>query len=218
MSKFLVYGATGFAGGFILAELVARGHSVIAVSLHALTSNETPWDPHVRIVEGSILDLPQFESLAEGADGVVVAVPAMLFHGLGLTEAVLALLPEIAELGIHLIVVGGSGSLKHDNGVLVRDGLFFPAFVLPVAAEHFRALVALRDSGSTADWVSISPAETFGVLAPGTRTGDYRSQEGNNLLTDEKGVSSISGADFGIAVADELEHPQYHRTRFSVAY
>jgi putative NADH-flavin reductase len=38
------------------------------------------------------------------------------------------------------------------------------------------------------------------------------------LLTDAEGRSEISGADFGVAVVDEIEDPKHRRARFTVAY
>jgi putative NADH-flavin reductase len=35
-------------------------------------------------------------------------------------------------------------------------------------------------------------------------------------VTDAEGNSAIGGADFAIAVLDEIETPSHHRTRFTV--
>lgn len=41
---------------------------------------------------------------------------------------------------------------------------------------------------------------------------------GDVLLTDENGVSDISGADFAQAFVDEIETPTHTGQRFTVAY
>jgi putative NADH-flavin reductase len=52
----------------------------------------------------------------------------------------------------------------------------------------------------------------------GERLGKYRVSEGDSLLVDDHGVSAISGPDFAIGIADELETPRFHRTRITFAY
>jgi hypothetical protein len=64
------------------------------------------------------------------------------------------------------------------------------------------------------EWTYVSPASTIG---PGDRTGEFR-VGGDQLLTDEAGVSRISIPDFAIAVADELEDGEAFRRRITVAY
>ena len=53
-------------------------------------------------------------------------------------------------------------------------------------------------------------------MKPVERTGHYRIG-GDQLLTDAKGNSHISVADFALAMLDELERPAHPRTRISVA-
>jgi hypothetical protein len=67
------------------------------------------------------------------------------------------------------------------------------------------------------DWLFISPAGAYGAWAAGERTGTYR-LGGEVALFDAEGGSSISGADFALAVVDEIETPVHHREHISVAY
>ena len=64
---------------------------------------------------------------------------------------------------------------------------------------------------------SVSPAGGFGSYNPGEFRGEYR-VGGDVLLTDAEGNSDISGADFGVAIVDEIEVPAHRRKRFTVAY
>lgn len=52
-------------------------------------------------------------------------------------------------------------------------------------------------------WMYVSPPAIF---APGARTGRYE-RGTQTLLVDERGTSSISAADFVIAIVDEMENP-----------
>jgi uncharacterized protein len=63
------------------------------------------------------------------------------------------------------------------------------------------------------EWTFLSPSALF---FEGERTGKFR-LGGDQLLTHEKG-SSISFADYAIAMVDEIERPQHIRRRFTVGY
>ncbi len=68
-----------------------------------------------------------------------------------------------------------------------------------------RRWVCLRASGI--DWTYVSPAAYF---VPGERTGKFRLGT-KELVSDAKGESKISFADYAIALADEIEKPAHRR-------
>ncbi len=64
------------------------------------------------------------------------------------------------------------------------------------------------------DWTFLSPSALF----DGTeRTGKFRLGQ-DNLLVGSDGKSSISFADYAIAMLDEVETPKHSRQRFTVGY
>jgi putative NADH-flavin reductase len=67
------------------------------------------------------------------------------------------------------------------------------------------------------DWFFLSPAVTFGSHNPGEATGRYRIG-GDVVVSDGNGLSAISGADYALALVDEIETPAHSRARFTVAY
>lgn len=67
------------------------------------------------------------------------------------------------------------------------------------------------------DWVFLSPAASYGSWAAGERTGTYR-VGGEVAQFDSEGGSHISGADFAIAVVDEIETSAHHRAHIGIAY
>jgi putative NADH-flavin reductase len=78
-------------------------------------------------------------------------------------------------------------------------------------------LDTLKRAPETLDWFYVSPAAEFGSWVDAPETGAYRLSD-DVLLTDENGVSRISGADLALAVVDEIEHPRYRRRRFHTAH
>ena len=156
MSRIVVFGVTGYAGGHITAELLDRGHAVIGVARDAtqVTAREG-----LELRPGSLYD-PVFRAEAvKGADAVVVALPAHPADGPDLDTIVSGLLDAVA--GARLGVVGGAASLlATEGGPLVLDTL--PEEYKPESEANARVLDALRRASTTVDWFYLSLALSFG--------------------------------------------------------
>ena len=214
MSVIGIVGVSGFVGGNVAAEALRRGHEVIGVSRSTAPSAQ----PGLTWQKGDITDERLLRELASKVSVLFIAV-----HGSADGEAFLVrLVPMLLEVasstGVRLGFVGGAGSLLASaDGPRLFDTPEFPEAYKLEAKSHALVLDALRNSESSVDWFYVSPAAEFGSWVPGERTGTYRSGE-EVLLTDEDGKSYISGADFGVAILDEIEHPAHSRRRFGVAY
>lgn len=212
MARIAVIGGTGYAGRNIVAEAAQRGHTVVSVQ------RQTPAErtAGVTYIEGTLMDAPGLVQLLEGVDTVVVAAaPRGDMEG--------NLRPAIAELSdalpaeVRLGVVGGAGgSLVAPGGPRLVDG-DFPDEFKAEALEMAGTLEDLQAAGPVHEWFYIHPAGGFGPWNDGARTGSYR-DGGDVLVTDADGESNISGADFGIAVVDEIEDPKHRGERFTVGY
>ena len=213
--KCVVIGATGYAGGAIATELVARGHEVSGV---ARIPAELP--AGVSAAPGSLHDLTFVERVISDADVVVLAVRATKISedGPTLPEAMKAIIPLLRRQGALLAVVGGAGTLTRpgtQERVMDGDG-FMPAW-MPEAEAHAETLELLRSSDPLLDWFYLSPSAVFGAHIPGDHVGHYR-LGGEELLTGPQGTSFISGADYADAFVDEIEKPTHTRQRFTVGY
>lgn len=76
------------------------------------------------------------------------------------------------------------------------------------ALDHYRTT-------SGVDWVYLSPPP--GNFEPGDRTGPYRVGD-DHPVVDAQGRFGISYEDYAVALVDEIDHPRYHRQRFTVGY
>jgi putative NADH-flavin reductase len=123
-----------------------------------------------------------------------------------------------AQAGARFLQVGGFSSLRPAAGQ--------PRVVEGEIPEEFRAealegeatRVLLAEHAPVGlDWVFVSPAGGYGSFAPGERTGAYR-VGGEVALFDAEGGSNISGADFALAIVDEIERPAHHREHIGIAY
>ena len=214
MAKIKVIGGTGYAGSNIVREAVKRGHEVTSLS------RNLPADPvdGASYITGSVFDS---EFLAQAVSDADVVIETLSPRGelTGKLEGVVAeLLPLVASAGARLGVVGGAGSLQvAPGGPRLMDSPDFPAEILPEVQTGARLLEMLQDAPAGLDWFYVSPAGGFGGFAPGVATGSYRIG-GEVLLVDDEGNSNISGADFGLAVIDEVESAAHRNQRFTVAY
>jgi hypothetical protein len=211
--KILLFGATGNIGSAIAGELAARHHEVIA----AVREPRPIEGLELTAIKADATDAAQVAKVAKGTDAIISAVgPA---HGVDNDEttfvgAAHALIEGARSAGVQrLIVVGGAGSLEVAPGVRVVDSADFPEAWKPNALAQGAALEIYRTVNDL-NWTYVSPAAMIG---PGERTGSYR-VGADQLLTDENGVSTISYADYAVAIVDELETNASPRRRITVAY
>jgi putative NADH-flavin reductase len=211
--RIAVIGGTGYAGSHIVAEAVRRGHTVVSVA-RSVPSERVDGATYV---EGTVLDVP---GLVAELDGVDVVVSAVAPRGdmLGKLRPAIAQLTSVLPESVRLGVVGGAGgSLVAEGGPRLIDTDGFTDDYKPEASEAIGILEDLRADASDRDWFYVHPAGGFGAWAPGERTGNYR-DGGHVLVVDDNGDSFISGADFAVAVLDEIENPRHSRDNFTVGY
>lgn len=212
MTRIAVIGGTGYAGGHIVAEAAERGHTVVSVA-RKLPAERVDGATYV---EGTLLDAPALVAELEGVEVVVFATSPRGDMAGKMRDAVTALIREL-PLSVRVGVVGGAGgSLVAPGGPRVIDS-GFPDEIKPEAMEAIGILEDLQADTTGREWFYIHPAGGFGAWAPGERTGSYR-DGGDVIVTDDEGESFISGADFAIAVLDEIESPKHRNERFTVGY
>ena len=206
----VVYGATGNSGSEIVKELVKRGHKVTGVARNVDKLKD------VAGVEAKTDGLSNADAVAaiiKGADVVVSAYQPPPDNTDKLIDVTKLQIEAVKKAGgPRLVVVGGAGQLEVAPGVTLIKSGYLPAEYLPIAISHEKAAEVLK--GSDINWTYIAPAAYF---VPGERTGKYRTGT-NNLVSDEKGESKITFADYAIALVDEIEKPKHERQLFSVGY
>jgi putative NADH-flavin reductase len=214
MSKTVIFGITGYAGAAIGRELLDRGHHVVGF---ARNPGEVTPREHLEVRSGSVYDSALVNDVTQGTEAIVLAVRVLQDDGAELATAVPALLTAAAASGARLGVVGGAGSLfVAEGGPRVIDA-GFPEEYRAEAEAHNRVLEALQAADTNVDWFYVSPPFGFGAHNPGARTGTFRLGT-DVLITDGDGNADVSGADFAIAFADEIEKPAHHRARFTLGY
>lgn len=216
MSRIVIFGGTGYAGGHIAREAVKRGHEVTSYSRRGVADEPIEG---VTYEKGSLTDSHVLRHAGEAADELVVAV-----HGLdvGDDQRLVDALPKLIATALahdaRLSFVGGAGSsLVSADGPRLLDTPEFHDEWKPEATSHALVLDALRAAPDDLDWFYVSPAALFGSFAPGETLGTYRTG-GDVLVTKEDGSSEISGTDFALAFVDEIEQRNHPRQRFTVGH
>lgn len=212
--KIALIGATGFVGAALLEELLTRGHQVLA-----LTRDAAKLTPRAgqEVVQADVNNPDAVAAAAAQADAVLSAFnagwgnPNMYDDFLRGSDAIAL---GAAQAGKRLLIVGGAGSLFVAPGVQLVDTPEFPAQWKDGALAAREALRRLQADATGLDWTFVSPPAH---LVPGARTGQYR-VGGDDLMVDAEGHSTISVADYAVALVDELEAPKHPKRRFTVAY
>ncbi|WP_291290537.1 NAD(P)H-binding protein [Enorma sp.] len=205
--KIAVVAANGRVGTLVVKEAVERGFDVTAIvrgenktaAQHALMRDA---------LDLTANDLADFDVVVDAAGGwTPETIPAI-------TNVATHLADCVAGTSTRLIVVGGAGSLfvNPEHTATVDQGPNFPEDWKPLSAAHGAALANLRQRANV-NWTYVSPAADF--QADGERTGEY-TFAGEELTLNSKGESTVSYADYAIAIVDLIESGKHVRERVSV--
>ena len=212
--KIALIGATGFVGTPLLVELLSRGHQVTVLARNPAKLSA---QAGLTVVKADALDAAQVAQAVAGHDAVVSAYnPGWTeprIHDLFL-QGTAAIVAGTKHAGVkRFLMVGGAGSLFVAPGVQLVDTPQFPAEYKQGALAAREALNQLKLETSL-DWTFLSPPI---ILAPGVRTGEYRSGLDNPLPGAGEAPAGISVEDMAVAIVDELEKPRHLQQRFTVA-
>lgn len=205
--KIAVLAANGRVGSLVVEEALRRGHEVTAF---ARRENRTKAESFVEkdIFDLKREDLEDFDAVVDAFG--VFAEDKLYLHGKSLEH----LSDILSGTGAHLYVVGGAGSLYMDEShtSTLSDGADFPEAFRPLAKAMGESLEDLRKRDDF-KWTYISPAADF--QAEGERTGKYL-LAGEVFTVNDQGQSSISYADYAVAMVDQIEEGGHVGERISV--
>ncbi|MBM6675685.1 NAD(P)H-binding protein [Olsenella uli] len=205
--KIAVVAANGRVGQLVVREALERGLDVTAV-----VRGENRTAAEKSLVKDALAltaaDLAGFDVVVDAAGGwTPETIPAI-------TNVAVHLADCVAGTSTRLVVVGGAGSLfvNPEHTATVDQGPDFPEDWKPLSAAHGAALANLRER-TDVSWTYISPAADF--QADGARTSAY-TLAGEELTLNAAGASTVSYADYAIAIVDLVESGEHVRERVSV--
>lgn len=207
--KIGVIAANGRVGRHVVKDAVQAGDDVTAIVRHENQTNAQ------KVLMKDLFDLTSND--VKDFDVIVDAFGVWEPSELVKHQTSLAhLIKILAGTNIRLIVVGGAGGLYVDSEkkIQLMDTPDFPDEFKPLANAMGKAFQALKKVNNVC-WTYISPAADF--QADGPQKGSYQIA-GDELTTDENGVSAISYADYAQALVDEIHNDKYEQQRISVRW
>lgn len=213
--RIAVIGASGWLGGTIAREALARGHEVTAIGRDPAKLEAVPG---ARAATVDATDPSALPTVIAGHDVVVQSVTDRSGTTRdAIPDTTAALIAAVPAAGVpRLAVVGGGGSLLDGDGVRYIDRPDFPEEYRVEAQAGLRALELLRAAPATLNWTYLSPPAH--ELIPGEARGGYTTRGDDHAVTGPGGHGAITAGDLAAAMLDELEHPQYERMRFTAGY
>jgi putative NADH-flavin reductase len=213
--KIAVIGASGWLGGAIAREALARGHEVTGIGRNPshLAALEV-----MAVARADATDTDSIAKPIAGHDAVVSAVVDRSSDDRSvIPRAARALLEALPQAGVRrLLFVGGGGTLEDETGTRFLDRPDFPPEHRAEALAGAEALAIFGDYDGEVEWTYLSPAPV--QLVPGEKSGSYRVEAGDRAIFDEHGDNRITSGDLAAAAVDELEQGRFVRERFTAAY
>lgn len=205
MLKLGIIGANGRAGQLIAKNAVVRNMAVTAIVRHI-----TDDDAGYQTLEKDLFDLTTED--VQDFD-VLACATAFWTEPTKFQTSMEHLVKILQGTKVHLMVVGGAGSLYMDasHTTRLKDTKDFAAEIKPVADAMTAGLEALKASSIT--WTYVSPAADFSTL--GGLTGKYQIA-GSEFTTNGDGKSYLSYKDYAQAFVTIMIKKQYLNQHVSV--
>ncbi|WP_367295828.1 NAD(P)-dependent oxidoreductase [Levilactobacillus yonginensis] len=212
--KITIIGATGMAGSALVAEALKRGHQVTALARSAEKLATLPTNPNLttRAVDAFAVAAADLQAADVVIDAFATA-PAQSYLHVDLAARLVHILRETTTPRLVFILGAGSLFTGDDRHLFVNDIAKDPhaAGFISIPQNQLKELNFLREVDNV-NWVGISPAANF---HPGKATAALLGQD--DLLVNAQQESGTSTGTMAVTILDEIEHPQHHNSRFTVA-
>ncbi|SFJ84328.1 NAD(P)-dependent oxidoreductase [Cellulomonas sp. KH9] len=212
----LVVGATGGSGRAAVAELVARGHTVTALSRHGSTLT----GPGVHGTDGDATDAATVDALVAGLDAVVVTLgisesPVRVrLLGPARTPADVrsrgtrTVVDAMQRHGVRRLVVQTSYGVGATRPLLpLVSRVVFAVLLAPQIADTERQARIVHDSGL--DWVEVQPVNLVDTDMPGPAFASVTGQQ--------RGLT-VSRAQVARFLVDAVEDDAYVRSGVALSH
>ena len=220
MEKVVIIGITGRIGTRVAKELLERGYDIVGV-------NRRPERVPIRCdfkcptVRADAGNYKEILAAVQGANVVVMATEPTREHPERYPQDNLNVLRASREAGARqfITVLNYYALLAPDGRSMLDADPVHPEFY-PVESVYPKAAELIRQE-TEQDWVIFcAPAEMVPYMG---KAGKYRTQPDVLLTTDPanpsfKETSRLSMEDMADCIANQIEHPRWHRQVISVAY
>ncbi len=197
--KIIVFGSTGATGLQIVEQALAAGHYVTAFA--RTPSKMTIVHPHLRVVEGNVLDAASVEHAVVGHDAIFIALGTQLKEtdktiSLG-TDNIIAAMKQHGVTRVIAESAWGTGDSREHGGFLLNQ-IIRPFFLKHPFAEHELQERSLAASGLA--WTSVRP----GRLTNGPKVRTLRASRAPDGLAQKVARSEVAA--FMLTEAEKPAH------------
>lgn len=189
--KLLIFGSTGGTGRQLVEQALEQGHQVTAFVRDPAKLNLH--HPHLKLVQGDVLDPSSVERAVQGQEVVVCALgTGHKLTGTIRSEGTQQIIQAMEKAGVRRLICQSTLGAGDSWGSLNFFWKFFMfGFLLrTVLADHEHQENAVRHS--CLDWTLIRP----GSLVDGARTGQYQYGFPGTDRTTKLKISRADVADF----------------------
>lgn len=212
--KITIIGAGGNIGKRITNEASNRNYELNLITSKKKTDFKLENYEKVTTIKVDIFDTEKLSEAIKNSDLVISAYAPPHSNTDLIIDASKSLVEAAKNANVRLIAVGGAGSLKINDNLLLIDAPNFPEEYKKIAKSHLDALEKIYRSEKKLNWTNVSPSA---YIFEGERTGNFK-VSGDYLIANEKGESSISMEDFAVGILDEVEKENYSQKRFTIGY
>lgn len=212
--RITILGAGGNIGRRITVEAANRNHELNLITSKKIEDFNLENKTNAVTNKVDIFDTEKLTEVFNESDVVISAYAPPHTNNDLLIEASKSLVEAAKKSNVRLITVGGAGSLKVTENLLLVDAPNFPEEYKAIAKSHLTTLETVYRPETELNWTNVSPSA---YIFEGERTGDFRLGE-ENLIANEKGESSISMEDFAVGILDEVNNVKFIKKRFTIGY
>ena len=205
--KILVVGSNGRVGSLVVKEAINKGLDVVGLAKSESKSLASKFilKDALNLTSDDVKDFDVVVDAVGGWDEKTIP---------NISNVMIHLANILTNLKTRLIVVGGAGSLYVDENKTITVDMqeSFPDSWKPLSNAHGVGLKYLKETNNL-NWTYISPACNF--VSDGIKTNEYKLGH-DNVILNSNGESSISYADYAIALVDEIINNKYNKQRICV--
>lgn len=212
--KITIIGAGGNIGKRLVAEAANRNHDLNLITSKNISDFGIENTNKIKTTHIDIFDTQKLAETLNDTDVVISAYAPPQDNNDLLIEASKSLIEASKKFNTRLIAVGGAGSLKVSDNLLLIDAPSFPEEYKSIAKSHLTTLNEVYRPEKELNWTNVSPSA---YIFEGERTGDFKIAE-DDLIANEKGESSISMEDFAVAILNEVDDSKFIKKRFTAGY
>ena len=212
--KITILGAGGNIGKRIVAEAANRNYELNLITSKELAAFQLKDTKNATTTQVDIFDTKSLTETFKTSDVVISAYAPPQDNNDLLIEASKSLVKAAKNANTRLIAIGGAGSLKVADNLLLIDAPNFPEEYKAIAKSHLTTLETVYKPEKELNWTNVSPSA---YIFEGERTNTFRISE-DFLIANDKGESAISMEDFAVGILNEVENKDYARKRFTVGY